>query len=395
MAGTIFIKNEDGKLIELTQEEYESEDLLQSLIEMHPEILAGNQINTENPRKWLLISREMGVPSEEGGGSQWSLDHLLVDQDAIPTFVEVKRSTDTRIRREVVGQMLDYAANAILYWSVERLKIAYNDSLANGSTPTIEDLVEPDKVDSFWEDVGFNLRNGKVRLLFVADKIPSKLQVIIEFLNKQMNDAEVLGVEVKQFRSADGRTTTLVPSLIGATASIANVRKSYSEKNPNASYLYAIINEYLIDKEKKGLVIYKEEYSSPGVRLRFSTKTLIDRVPLHNDETAGSWGNGHVGLYIIECNKLFNTYVYFSNGDLTDDEKDAYYEKVLDYLNFVDLKPTHNAWKKRYHLLATVCNADLITDITNDKEKDKEHIWSKLDEILIPIFEMESSYDNN
>ena len=28
-----------------------------------------------------------------------------------PTLVEVKRSSDTRIRREVVGQMLDYAAN--------------------------------------------------------------------------------------------------------------------------------------------------------------------------------------------------------------------------------------------------------------------------------------------
>jgi hypothetical protein len=33
------------------------------------------------------------------------------DQNAVPTLVEVKRSSDTRIRREVVGQMLDYAAN--------------------------------------------------------------------------------------------------------------------------------------------------------------------------------------------------------------------------------------------------------------------------------------------
>jgi len=55
----------------------------------------------------------MGVPSIDGGGDRWSADHLFLDQDAIPTFVEVKRSTDTRIRREVVGQMLDYAANAI------------------------------------------------------------------------------------------------------------------------------------------------------------------------------------------------------------------------------------------------------------------------------------------
>jgi hypothetical protein len=31
-----------------------------------------------------------------------------LDQDAVPTLVEVKRSSDTRIRREVMGQMSDY-----------------------------------------------------------------------------------------------------------------------------------------------------------------------------------------------------------------------------------------------------------------------------------------------
>jgi len=34
--------------------------------------------------------------------------------------VEVKRGTDTRIRREVVGQMLDYAANAVSAGGADR-----------------------------------------------------------------------------------------------------------------------------------------------------------------------------------------------------------------------------------------------------------------------------------
>ena len=67
----------------------------------------------------------MAVPSEEGGGGRWSLDHLFLDQDAIPTLVEVKRSTDSRIRREVVGQMLDYAANAVAYWPVEQIRARF------------------------------------------------------------------------------------------------------------------------------------------------------------------------------------------------------------------------------------------------------------------------------
>jgi hypothetical protein len=40
----------------------------------------------------------------------------------VPTLVEVKRRADTRIRREVVGQMLDYAANGVVYWPLEQLR---------------------------------------------------------------------------------------------------------------------------------------------------------------------------------------------------------------------------------------------------------------------------------
>src|SRR5262249_47674536 len=36
----------------------------------------------------------MGVPSEEEGGGRWALDHLFLDQDAVPTLVEVKRGGD-------------------------------------------------------------------------------------------------------------------------------------------------------------------------------------------------------------------------------------------------------------------------------------------------------------
>src|SRR5262249_30776823 len=57
-----------------------------------------------------------------GAPARRSLDHLYLDQDAIPTLVEVKRSQDTRIRREVVGQMLDYASNAVVYWPVEEIR---------------------------------------------------------------------------------------------------------------------------------------------------------------------------------------------------------------------------------------------------------------------------------
>ena len=62
------------------------------------------------------------LKDREAGGDRWSLDHLLIGQEAVPTLVEVERSDDTRIRCDVIGQMLGYAANGVIYWPAERLQ---------------------------------------------------------------------------------------------------------------------------------------------------------------------------------------------------------------------------------------------------------------------------------
>ena len=132
----IFYMDAQAQATPMQEAKYESEDVFQLLIERCPEVLAGDQIDPARPRRFVLISREMGVPQEQGGGAQWFLDHLFVDQDGIPTFVEVKRSTDTRIRREVVAQMLEYAANATVYWPVDDLRALYERRCsADGKAP--------------------------------------------------------------------------------------------------------------------------------------------------------------------------------------------------------------------------------------------------------------------
>jgi len=62
-------------------------------------LLAGDQIDRNTPRQWLLIAPEMALPSEEDGSSRWAVDHLFLDQEAIPTIVEVKRSSIKKRRR--------------------------------------------------------------------------------------------------------------------------------------------------------------------------------------------------------------------------------------------------------------------------------------------------------
>jgi hypothetical protein len=206
---------------------YDSEELLQKLLANHPDLLAGDQIDAEDPRRWLLVSREMAVPGEQDGAGRWSLDHLFLDQDAIPTLVEVKRSSDTRIRREVIGQMLDYAANAVAYWPVEEIKAKFESRCTDDGDDPETELVgllgEGQDISTFWQSVKTNLQAGRVRLLFIADEIPTELRRVVEFLNSQMDPAEVLAIEVKQFVGENLKT--LVPRVVGQTETARQKKK--------------------------------------------------------------------------------------------------------------------------------------------------------------------------
>lgn len=212
----IFLQTASG-LVVLDQTPYDTEAVLQEALAMHPEVIAGPTTAGTGGRL-LLVNREIGVPSAETTARAFSLDHLFVDSDCVPVFVEVKRASDTRIRREVVGQMLDYAANGVRYWPIEDLQRSLR-TRAEREKRTVEDLIggltEGLEVDEFWQRVEENLRQGRVRLLFVADELPQELARIIEFLNEQMTPAEVLGVELRQF-AKDGHIA-YVPRVVGQT----------------------------------------------------------------------------------------------------------------------------------------------------------------------------------
>ena len=212
--GGIFLRRGES-LIQMTQERYAAEADLQALLAAHPDLLSADG----DPHRWVLVSREFGIASEQDGSDRWSLDHLFLDEEGVPTLVEVKRSSDTRIRREVVGQMLDYAANALSHWNLEAIKARFDaEHDEMDAAEVLATHLGPDvDPDLYWERVGTNLAAGRVRLVFVADVIPPELRAIVEFLNGQMSPADVLAVEIRQYVDQTGQHQTLVPRLIGET----------------------------------------------------------------------------------------------------------------------------------------------------------------------------------
>ena len=150
----IFLIADGGDLVALNRQHYPSEDHLQDLLARFPGVLPGDEFDPITPRRWLLVSREAGIPGEKDGGDRWSLDHLFLDQDGVPTLVEVKRSSDTRLRREVVGQMLDYAANGV---TGDRHGMESGAGVAVMMRYTLRLLT----VQQFWKDVIHGKKSSK------------------------------------------------------------------------------------------------------------------------------------------------------------------------------------------------------------------------------------------
>jgi hypothetical protein len=323
MSRGIFLIGSDERLVEMREQPYDSEDLLQRLLASYPTLLASDQIDPINPRKWLLVARETTVPGEQGGGGRWAVDHLFLDQDAIPTLVEVKRSTDTRLRREVVGQMLDYAANAVVYWPVEHLIEQFRTQCARRTADPDDVLAEflgpGADPDAFWQQVKTNLQAGRVRMLFVADYIPPELRRIVEFLNEQMDPAEVLAIEIRQFVGEGLRT--LVPSVIGQTAK-AQVGVTPKRQWDKASFFE--------DLERRGNTL------GAGVSRRILDWALSHRLRVW-------WGKGQIEGSFVPVLDLDSAshqlFAVYSSG------------VVLVYFQWYAYKPPFNDARRRMEIL--------------------------------------------
>jgi predicted TIM-barrel fold metal-dependent hydrolase len=236
----IFLVDEHGITTALNESRYKTEADLQALLADNPDLLPGEDMSG-SPQSWLLIAAELGVPNGPEASGKWRIDHLFVDEAGVPTLVECKRSSDPRARREVVAQMLDYAANGVLYWSLDRLRAAFEATWQDKQDPSevlgefLADNPSEDQSllteEAFWNKVMDNLAKRRVRLIFVADEISRELKRLVEFMNETMSEVEVLAVEIRHYWRDGHKDRVLVPSLVGATER-ANIAKERSGTPP-------------------------------------------------------------------------------------------------------------------------------------------------------------------
>jgi hypothetical protein len=249
MPGVFLVGDDKKTLVKMTHADYLNEDDLQLLIATHPALLGGCTAEKEGEeRELLLVKREMGVPDQENGNDRWSLDHLYIDQNCVPTLVEVKRSKSSDMRRAVVGQLMDYAANGAVYWSTSTLKDSFARHWGAEAEAELDAFLEKADLEEeeFWNRVQANFEERNLRIVFVADELPPQLKRVIEFLNEEMRNVEVLGVELRQFRTEDKAPPlrAIAPSVIGRTSQAQIVKRRGAGVSRTFDELDSVVAEY-------------------------------------------------------------------------------------------------------------------------------------------------------
>ncbi|MEF8847393.1 MAG: hypothetical protein V5A57_03135 [Candidatus Paceibacterota bacterium] len=214
------------------------EDALQTLIEKTPErVVPGSQIapGSDSPPRFMVLNREMPV-------KRWSLDVLLIDQYATPTLLEAKLFRNREAKREVVGQIMNYAANAEEAWSGgtlrERAKSYWSDKDEN-LNDKLRDLLSTENpdIDDFWNRAENNLESNNIRLIIAMEEFRPEARKIIEFLNEEMENVELLGLDVRCYGDSD-EDMIVAPLILGQTQSTAptSTQKTLTAEELKAKY---------------------------------------------------------------------------------------------------------------------------------------------------------------
>lgn len=147
------------------------------------------------------------------------IDNFMVTPAGLPVIVECKLWRNPQARREVVGQILDYAKE-LSRWSSSDLQRAVRQRLSCGGDPVLERVraVAPDIDEIGFNDaLTHNLRRGRFLLLIVGDGIREGVEAISEYLQAHTGLHFSLGlVELPMFDLPDG-SRLVVPRVLART----------------------------------------------------------------------------------------------------------------------------------------------------------------------------------
>ncbi len=196
------------------------EQVLRDLIFAHPEILPLAELEPEIGQV-LPVAIEVNLP---GAGF---IDVLLVSEHGRLIVVECKLWRNPQARREVVGQVLDYARELARYGYEDLQRVVSARTGRRGNV--LHDLAAAAGSmlgeAQFVDRVSRDLAAGRFLLVIAGDGITEGAQRIGEYLSAQAGLAfDLAMVEIAEYRFTDPLTSTerriVQPRLLARTATI-------------------------------------------------------------------------------------------------------------------------------------------------------------------------------
>lgn len=217
--------NPDSSLARLERvsftEKMFDEGWLQGLIEANPELLPVTEIE---PVFAPLVS--IGREVETGVGT---IDNLFLSPQGYLTIVETKLWRNPEARRQVVGQIIDYATD-VSQWTYKQLEERvreYNKQYRGRELGIIDSVKLIEDVDEAEEQVvvdtiSRNLQRGEFLLLVVGDGIRESVEAMADFLQQtpQLHFTLAL-VELQVYELKENTKRLLViPQIVARTKEI-------------------------------------------------------------------------------------------------------------------------------------------------------------------------------
>jgi ribosomal protein L18 len=234
------------KRVSFTQKTFD-EYQIQELIRTNPDILPVDEIESVfSP----LISIGREVPTNAG-----SIDNLYLSSQGYLILVETKLWRNPEARREVVGQIIDYAKE-ISKWSFKQLEDqvrSYNQKYRNANLGIVETLEQElgEEVDetSIIEAISQNIQRGRFLLLIVGDGIHKSVEDMVEFLAQTPQLQFTLALVELQIYEFEDKSRLIMPQIVTRTKEITRAVVKIEAKEISSIKVEVVEGE--TDPEKK------------------------------------------------------------------------------------------------------------------------------------------------
>ena len=198
------------------------EGWLQELIRKYPDILPVGEIEPDFA-PLVSVGREVGTAAGP-------IDNLYLSPQGHLTIVETKLWRNPEARREVVGQIIDYAKD-VSRWSfddLERRVRSYNKQFRGTDVGIIDSLREAEQISesdeaSIIDTISSNLKHGRFLLLVVGDGIRESVEDMVEFMQKTPQlyyTLALVELHVYAMDGGEGAGQLVIPHIVARTREI-------------------------------------------------------------------------------------------------------------------------------------------------------------------------------